>query len=361
MSDLAYWVAFSRVPHVGRARFEQLESWFGSLDRAWHGSASDLRDAGIDARAIAAILDSRPRIDPQHELDRLAQCGITALTWHDDRYPERLKQTYDRPPVLYLRGELSAADAWSVAIVGTRRASSYGKQATEHLVEGLVAAGVTIVSGLARGIDTIAHSSALRAGGRTIGVLPCPVDQVYPVQNARLAEQMITHGALVSDYPLDARMAKEHFWRRNRIVAGMTLGTVVVEAGEESGALITARQALDENREVFAVPGSVFAPFSRGTNTLIARSGAKLVTSVEDILTELNLRVTPQQLEFRAAVTTSETENALLSRLISEPKHIDELSREAGMAVAVASGALAMLELKGLVRQVAAMTYVRAR
>lgn len=361
MSDLAYWVAFSRVPQIGRARFDRLEAWFGTLDAAWGADAGELRAAGLDERAIAAINANRPQIEPERELARLEQAGITALTWHDGRYPDRLKETYDKPPVLYVRGELTSEDAWCIAVVGTRRASSYGRQVTEELVRGLVEARITIVSGLARGIDTIAHTAALRAGGRTIGVLPCPIDQVYPAQNARLAEEMVANGALVSDYPLDARMAKENFWRRNRIVAGMTLGTVVVEAGEESGALITARQALDENREVFAVPGSIFAPFSRGANQLIARSGAKLVTCVEDILTELNLLVTPQQLEFRAAVATSGTEAQILTQLNGEAKHIDEISRETGMPVAVASGALAMLELKGLVRQVAAMTYIRAR
>jgi DNA processing protein len=361
MSDLPYWIAFSRIPSVGRARIERLERFFPSLAEAWRAGASELRAAGLDDKTVEAIVTARPTIAPERELERLERLGITALTWHDPRYPARLKESYDRPPVLYVRGQLTEADEWAIAVVGTRRATAYGRQATEHLVEGLIAYRVTVVSGLARGIDTIAHQAALRAAGRTIAVLPCPVNQIYPAHNARLAEQIVAQGALLSDYPLDTRMTRENFWRRNRIIAGMTLGTVVVEADEDSGALITAQLALDENREVFAVPGSIFAPYSRGTNGLIARSAAKLVTRVEDIVSELHLMLAPQQLAFREALPEDATEAAVLHLLGPEPKHIDELARESGLAVAVVSSALAMLELKGLVRQVAAMSFVRAR
>jgi DNA processing protein len=361
MTDLNYWLAFDRIPSIGRVRFERLERHFGTLAEAWAAPVAELRAAGLDEKAAQAIAAARPRMSPEGEAERLARLGIVALTWNDSRYPSRLKESYDRPPVLYMRGELTDADDWSVAVVGTRKASSYGRQATEHLVEGLVGNRVTVVSGLARGIDAIAHTAALRAGGRTIAVLPCPVDEVYPPQNTRLAEQIREHGALLSDYPPGTRMAKESFWRRNRIVAAMTLGTVVVEAGDESGALITAKLALDENREVFAVPGSIFAPYSRGANALISRSGAKLVTHADDILTELNLMMVPQQLEFRQAMPVDPTEAALLPLLGAEPRHADEISRESGIAIATVSGALAMLELKGMIRQVAAMSYVRTR
>jgi DNA processing protein len=361
MSDLPYWLAFDRIPLIGRMRFEKMERYFGTLAAAWAASAGELRAAGLDERAIEAILAARAGLSPEGEVERLEGLGVTALTWNDPRYPERLRESYDRPPVLYLRGALTEADQWSVAVVGTRRASAYGRQATEHIVEGLVAGRVTIVSGLARGIDTIAHTAALRAGGRTLAVLPCPANEVYPMQNARLAEQIVERGALVSDYPPGIRMTRESFWRRNRIVAYLTLGTVVVEAGDESGALITARLALDENREVFAVPGSIFAPNSRGTNTLIGRSGAKLVAHADDILSELNLLRLPQQLELGEVLPADPTEAALLPLLGAEARHADELSRETGIAIATISGALAMLELKGIIRQVTAMCYVRVR
>ena len=361
MSDLPYWLAFNRVPSIGRVRIERLERHFGTLSEAWSADAGELRAAGVDDKAVQSIVATRPRVSPEDELNRIDRLGITALTWNDPRYPARLKETYDKPPVLYVRGQLADADEWSVAVVGTRNATAYGRQAAEHLVEGLVANRVAIVSGLARGIDTVAHTATMRAGGRTIAVLPCSVDQAYPQQNARLAEQIAEHGALLSEYAPGMRIGRENFWRRNRIVAGMTLGTVVVEAGEQSGALLTARLALEENREVFAVPGSIFAPGCRGTNTLISRSGAKLVSSAEDILVELNLMMAPQQLEFRAILPADPTEAALLPLLGGEPKHIDEISREAGMAVATVSSALAMLELKGMIRQVASMSYVKAR
>ena len=346
MSDTPYWVAFSQVPSIGRVRMERLERHFGTLAEAWTAGAGELRAAGLDDKVVQAILTTRPSIDPEAEAARLEQLSIVPLTWHDPRYPARLKETYDKPPVLYLHGELTEADEWCVAVVGTRKASAYGRQAAEHLVEGLVANRVTVVSGLARGIDSIAHAAALRGGGRTIAVLPSPVDAVYPPQNARLAEQIRERGALMSEYAPGMRLAKESFWRRNRIVAGMTLGTVVVEAGEQSGALLTARLALDENREVFAVPGSIFAPLSRGANALIARSGAKLVTSVEDILTELDLMRAPQQLALREELPADPTESALLPFVGPESKHIDEIARETGMSIATVSGVLAMLELK---------------
>jgi len=359
MSDTPYWVAFSRISTIGRARIERREGAFGSLRDAWSASASALKDAGLDAKAVSAVLAQRPAIDPNAEMERLQRAGIEALTWHDPRYPARLHEAYDRPPVLYLRGELAGADAWCVAVVGTRKATTYGRQATEQIVEGLVRNGVTVVSGLARGIDAIAHQMAMRAGGRTLAVLPCPVNEVYPASHAQLAERVVTQGALLSDYPLGARMQRESFWRRNRIVAGMTLGTVVVEAGDSSGALLTAKLALEENREVFAVPGSLFAPMSRGPNALI-QQGAKLVRNAEDILIELDLMRVPQQLELRQALPADETERTLLALLGPEPVHVDDITRGSTLPVSTVSGALAMLELKGMIRQISGMQYVRS-
>jgi DNA processing protein len=358
MPEIAYWVAFSRIPGIGRVRVERLEQHFGALAQAWAAPESELRDAGLDEKARAVVVAHRPRIDPDTEMERLARLRVEALTWHDARYPARLKETYDRPPVLYLRGDVTEADGWSVAVVGTRKATAYGRQAAEHIVEGLVRAGVTVVSGLARGIDAIAYQAALRAGGRTVAVLPCALDDVYPPMHRRLAEEVAAHGALISEYPIGSRMHRESFWRRNRIVAGMTLGTVVVEAGESSGALLTAKLALEENREVFAVPGSVFAPMSRGPNALI-QDGAKLVRDADDILNELDLMRVPQQLELRQALPVDDTESAVLAALGPEPRHVDEVARTAALSIAAISSALAMLELKGLVRATGPMQYVR--
>jgi DNA processing protein len=359
MDDTKYWVAFNRISPVGRARFERLERHFQSLDRAWEASSADLRDAGIEAKIAGSIVDQRRTISPDAEMERLQRLEIDALTWNDPGYPPRLKQIFDRPPVLYARGKLEAADEWAVGVVGTRRATIYGRQVAQSLAGDLARHQITIVSGLARGIDTVAHQAAIESGGRTIAVLPCPVDQVYPAQNARLAQSIRENGALVSEYPPGLSIHREFFFRRNRIVAGMSLGVLVVEAGKGSGALLTARNALDENREIFAVPGSIFSPLSRGTNELIQQAGAKLVQEARDILTELNLTMVPEQVAVQQELPTDETETALLNCLSAEPAHIDEIGRQARLAPAAVSGALALLELKGLVRQVGGLNFIR--
>lgn len=359
MDDTKYWVAFNRISAVGRVRLERLERHFGSLEQAWRADSSDLRAAGLEEKAVTSIVDQRRSISPDAEMERLQRLGIAALTWNDRRYPPRLKEIYERPPVLYVRGTIQEQDEWCVGVVGTRRATAYGRQAAEMLAGDLARQQVTIVSGLARGIDTAAHQAALKAGGRTIAVLPCSVDQVYPTQNAGLAQSIRECGALVSEYPPGLPIHREFFFRRNRIVAGMSLGVLVVEAGDHSGALLTARNALDENREVFAVPGSIFSPYSRGTNELIQQSGAKLVRDARDILTELNLTMVSEQVAVQQALPADESELALLSYLSAEPSHIDDIGRQAQLAPAVVSGALALLELKGLVRQVGGLNFIR--
>ena len=358
--ELRYWVAFARVPGVGRARVEALERYFGSLAAAWEAPASRLKDAGLDDRSIRSLLQRRATVDPQRELDGLEAMGARALTWHDAQYPPRLKEVYDRPPVLFVLGDLRPEDERSVAVVGTRRPTAYGRQVAHQLAYDLAGAGVTVVSGLARGVDAAAHRAALEAGGRTIAVLGCGLDVVYPREHADLARRVARHGALVTEHPLGTRPDARNFPRRNRIMSGMTLGTVVVEAGEASGALITARHALEQDREVFAVPGSVFSPVSRGTNRLI-QEGAKLVIDYKDVLEELNLSSVGQQLELRALFPVDEGEAEVLRYVTFDPIHIDEVVRSSGKDIAQVSSALALMELKGLVKQVGSMHYVRLR
>jgi DNA processing protein len=360
-SELQYWVAFGRVPQIGRARFSLLESHFGSLEDAWKASPAALQSAGLTGPALSALLAARDGISPEAEVDKLDQLGVAALTWNDDRYPSRLKEIFDRPPVLYVRGQLTANDEWAVSLVGTRRATAYGRQAAEELATGLAANGITVVSGLARGIDSIGHKAALAAGGRTVAALACGLDMVYPPENLRLAQEMMERGALVSDYPIGTQPKSEYFPRRNRIMVGMSLGVLVVEGDLKSGALITARQAIDENREVFAVPGSIYSPTYRGTNWMIQHGQAKLVTRVEDVLEELNLTMAGHQMEAKELLPADETEASLLRLLSAEPIHIDDVRRESKLAIEVVSSALALLELKGMVRQVGNMSYVRAR
>ncbi len=359
--ELKYWVAFSRIPRIGAVRGGLLDDYFGSMQAAWHAGPAQLAAAGLDRSTVTSIVNERPKIDPDAEVERLRRAGVRAYTWRDDAYPVRLREIDDKPPVLYVRGELLPEDEWALAIVGTRRATPYGRQAAEQFAAELARQRITVVSGLARGIDAVAHRAALAAGGRTIAIEACGLDIVYPPEHAKLALEIAQHGALLSDYPLGTQPRSEYFPRRNRILSGISLGVLVVEGDVDSGALITARIALDQSREVFAVPGSIYSPTYRGANQLIRDANAKLVSRTEDILEELNLTMTTQQLALRDVLPADPTEAALLRVLSNQPIHIDEVQRASGLPTATVAGALAMLELKGLVRQIGPMSFIRAR
>jgi DNA processing protein len=358
--ELQYWVGFNIIPGIGRVKFSQLEEHFGKLENAWKAGRSELAQAGLDSHTIKVIETNRPQIDLNSEMEKLQKSGTKAINYHDTEYPSRLKEIYDYPPIIYIKGELKPQDEWSIAVVGTRRATVYGRQVAEELAEDLAQSNITVVSGLARGIDTIAHNSTLKAGGRTVAIFACGLDTVYPAENLNLAQNIIKQGALISEYPLGAKPRPDNFPRRNRIMSGMSLGVLVVEADESSGAIITAHMALEQNREVFAIPGSILSPMSRGTNTLI-QEGAKLVRSCTDILEELNLTVNVHQMEMKETTPTSDTEALLLKQLGAEPTHIDEVCRNSGLPISSVSSNLAIMELKGLVRQVSTMNYVLAR
>ncbi|MDO8687563.1 MAG: DNA-processing protein DprA, partial [Dehalococcoidales bacterium] len=281
--NLKYWVGFSLIPGIGRVRLTQLENHFGNLVDAWKATPAELKQSGLDEGSIRAVISCRTKISLEAELEKLDRYGVKVLTYHDPDYPSRLKEIYDHPPVLYLRGSLLPEDEWCLSVVGTRRATVYGRQVTEEIVTDLARNKITIVSGLAKGIDTVAHHSALEAGGRTLAVFGCGLDTVYPSENAELARRIMQQGAIISEYPLGTKPKPEHFPRRNRIMSGLSLGVLVIEAGDTSGAMITAHLALEQNREVFAIPGSILSPASQGTNHLI-QEGAKLVTDYTDIL-----------------------------------------------------------------------------
>lgn len=360
VDELKYWVAFSGIPGIGRVRIAQLREHFGSLQDAWKAPEGKLKRAGLDLRSIDALVTLRPRISPDAEMEKLDRHRVNVLVCDDPNYPSRLKEIYDHPSVLYVRGNLPAEDEACLAIVGTRRPTVYGRQVTEEIVADLARSKITIVSGLARGIDSVAHRAALDAGGKTVAVFGSGLDIVYPGENAKLAQAIIEHGALVSEYPLGVKPKAENFPLRNRIMSGLSLGVLVVEAGERSGALITAHQAVEQNREVFAIPGSILSPASQGTNRLI-QEGAKLVRSYTDILQELNLTIVVQQAEIEQFAPANEIESAILKQLSSEPNHIDEICRCSGLTMPEVSSTLAMLELKGVARQVGRMNYVLAR
>lgn len=358
--ELKYWIGFTMVPGVGPARLGLLLQAFGSLEAAWNAPAVGLKAAGLDSRTLASLEKRRASLNLDAELDKLDRAGVRALCWDDESYPALLREIDDPPPVIYVRGDLLPQDRTAVAVVGTRKASVYGREATNRLVTDLAHNGVTVVSGLARGIDTAAHKAALEAGGRTIAILACGLDMVYPAENATLAREVARHGALISEHPLGVKPEASHFPRRNRIMSGLSLGVLVVEASLDSGSHITVRCALEQNREVFAVPGSIFAPGSQGTHRWI-REGAKLVTRAEDILEELNVAAMGQQLQLQDSLPVTPSEAAILRCLSAEPEHVDVLRRRAELPIAEVSSALTMMELKGLVRHVGGMNYVATR
>lgn len=360
VDELQYWIAFSGIPGIGRVRIAQLKAYFGNLQDAWKASEGKLRQAGLDLRSIEALVTLRPKISLDDEIEKLERHKIKALICEDPEYPAWLKEIHDYPPVLYVKGNLPSKNEPCLAVVGTRRPTTYGRQVTEEIVADLVQNKVSIVSGLARGIDSIAHRTVLDANGKTIAVFASGLDIVYPRENTRLAQAIVEHGALVSEYPLGTRPRPENFPLRNRIMSGLSLGVLAVEAGERSGALITTYQALEQNREVFAIPGSIFSPSSKGTNRLI-QEGAKLVCDCADILEELNLTMVTQQLEMSEFSSANEIESVILQQLTFEPNHIDEICRRSGSTTSEVSGALAMLELKGIAKQVGNMSYVLAR
>jgi DNA processing protein len=357
---LEYWVGFSRVPGIGPIRLRALLDHFGGVREAWGASTATLRALGYDRRTIESFVAVRGKLDLSAELERVVQLGIKVLTWDSPDYPSLLMNIPDPPPVLYVKGELLPRDEWALAVVGTRRSTVYGREATRALVSGLAAGGVTIVSGLARGIDTHAHEIALDAGGRTIAVLGSSVDIIYPAQNHKLAQRIMEGGALVSEYPLGTKPEGGNFPRRNRIISGLSLGVMVVEGSKRSGAMITADYAAEQGREIFAVPGNILSPNSAGPNQLI-QQGAKLVATIGDVLEELNLTMVAEQAEAREIIADNETEATLLRHLSSEPIHVDELGRAAGLPINEVASTLTLMELKGKVRQVGMMNYVIAR
>ena len=379
MDDLKYWVALSCIPQLGAARFRRLESYFGSMENAWEADLRLLREAGLDSRTASEVVAGTRRMDPDDVMSPLVQAGVSVTTWNQEDYPPRLKEISDPPPVLYYRGEIRPEDEWSVAIVGTRRPTGYGRKAAAALSRDLASAGITVVSGLALGIDGVAHRAALECSGRTIAVVAGGLDSVYPKEHADLFEMIQGKGAVVSEHAMGVRPDARNFPRRNRLISGMSLGTVVVEAAEGSGTRWTVYQALEQNREVFCVPGDIFSPASRFTNRMI-QEGAKLVADYTDILEELNLPDTSSSgRESRAGNTVfseegkehgnsqdveiveiDEAEAGLLLHLSAEPVHVDDLCRESGLPIASITSMLTLMELKGMVEQVGSMHFVKA-
>ncbi len=351
-----------QTPGIGSARIRALVSHFRTAQSAMSASLPELCQVpGIDRTLAENILHEDSADFAHRQLEMLARTPAQVLTFWDRLYPALLKKIPDPPILLFSRGKLQAGDQNALAIVGTRGPTQYGKMATERLAMELSAHGFAIVSGLARGVDTIAHRTALKHGGRTIAILGSGLDVFYPPENEKLFHEICESGAILTEYPFGAKPDAVNFPRRNRIISGMALGVLVIEAGLESGAMITAHLALDQNREVFAVPGSIFNPKSAGPHQLI-QEGAKLVHCIDDIVVELHAQLNlfeASELEAKAPIELDEPSRKVFDALSSEARHIDELTRQLQMNLTQLMAILLDLEFKDLIKQLPGKLFVK--
>ena len=375
-SDIEKWLKLIRADGVGPVTFAKFIRHFGSPDRALGASVSELAKVdGIGLKTAERIAATRDKFDSADELALAEKLGVYLVTLEDNRYPPVLKQIYDPPPVLYVKGTLTRQDNLAISIVGSRRCSLYGQEQSTRFAHFLASAGFTICSGMARGIDTLAHQGALAAAGRTIAVQGCGLANIFPPENKKLFELIAESGACISELPLRYEPLAENFPPRNRIIAGLSLGTIVIEAGLNSGALITAKAALDYNREVMAVPGKIDSPLSQGAHKLL-KEGARLIESVGDVMEALGY--IGDQLEPHASraaadaaaqaeaplfdvklLKLSADEQAIHNCLDKEPKHVEQVIADTELTPGGVSAALISLRLKGLIKQLPGSMFVK--
>lgn len=363
MEERYCWLAFSAFPGVGPVRFALLLSHFGNAKKAWDASTSDLLRINFGEVLTAKFDKFRREFSVEGYAKKLKEKEVSFLILSDEKYPKLLREIPDPPFVLYVKGKSSPTPRWdiskSIAVVGTRKVTNYGREVTRFLVAELVSAGLTIVSGLAIGVDSVAHEAAIEAGGRTIAVLGCGVDCCYPRVNQNLYDKIISgSGVVISEMPLSHWANKGLFPARNRIVSGLSLGTLVVEGAQDSGALITARLAAEQGREVFAVPGPITSTYSQAPSLLI-KKGAKMVTNAGDILEELNIKSTKSIKGIKSFTGTVEEEK-ILSILGEDELHFDEIVRQSQMETAKIGSLLSIMEIKGIVRNVGNNNYAIA-
>jgi len=358
---IKYTVALNHFPKFGPVRFKRLAHYFPSPKEAFFASAKELMAAGLEENIAHEFQAARLNINPDAIMERMEKEGVKTILLDDANYSNRLLKIYNPPPIIYYKGE-AKADELCLGVVGTRKFSPYGKQTTEQIVKELTRNNLTIASGLALGIDALAHFATLEAGGRTIAVLGSGLDRqnIYPASNRYLAEKIIAEGGqLISEYPCGTQPLRYHFPQRNRIVSGLCVGILVIEAAEKSGAIITSKIALEQNREVFAVPGSIFSTVSVGTNQLI-KEGAIPVTCANDVLTALDLSAATFYIENKKIIPETDEEKTILSFLNLEARHIDELARLTKLQTSALSSTLMIMEMKGMVRNLGGMQYVLA-
>jgi len=355
-----YWVAFTKIYSVGPKKFKRLHEHFGSMKTAWNASYNELLRAGLIPKDVQTVLTERKNINPDTVLEEIERLNIFIIDITDTRYPSLLKEIYAPPQILYVLGSLPQDKYTHISVVWTRKTSAYGRQITPMLVSELSQVGFTIVSGLALGIDALAHQAALTNDAQTIAVLGCGLDVIYPVSNRRLALDMIAHGgAIISEYPIGTKPLKQHFPARNRIISGLSRGVVVIEGSTDSGSLITASCALEQNREIFAVPGNISNTTSQGPNKLL-KMGATVVTSAQDILDVLHVSK-PLCSKKTLSVPATGEEKLILETLSATPLHIDEIIRACKLNTSTINKVLTMLELKGNITNTGNNQYIRLR
>jgi DNA processing protein len=360
MESKKYLNALNKINGVGPQNLRLLLNYFQEPAKIWTAGAAELKASGVGEALSEKIVKERAGIDPEAEWEKLQQENIRMITWDDQAYPRPLKEIPSAPYIIYMKGEIDLNAAPMISIVGSRKYTNYGAQVAHAFAKDLAAAGLTVVSGMAIGIDAIAHRGALDGGGQTIAVLGGSLDDehIYPRVNFNLSREIMENGALISDFPVETPAGiPGNFPARNRLIAGLSLGTLVIEAGEKSGTLITSGLALEFNRAVFAVPGSIFSPQSFGTNELIKR-GAKVVTSVKDILEELDLATGREKAPVLAKIPDTAEEKILLKILSVDPLHIDKISKLAKLDTSVVSSSLAMMEIKGWVKNIGGQNYI---
>jgi DNA processing protein len=360
MNPVKYLNALNIISGVGPQKMKMLLAYFSDPETAWKADFSELRAAKIGEKLAERIIGERGSINPDEEWEKLEKENIKIITPDLPDYPDLLKEISNPPYLLYAKGKTDFINsAPLISIVGSRKYTSYGSQATQNFSRDLAGAGFIVVSGMALGIDTFAHRGALAASGKTVAVLGNGLDDksIYPRNNFNLSRVIAENGTLLSEYPIGTQAGILTFPARNRIVAGLSLGTLIVEAGEKSGALITAQMALDSNREVFSVPGSIFSPQSFGTNNLI-KKGARIVASLKDILEEFDLSISKEPEKNILKIPDSENEKILLAILSSDPIHIDNISKLSRLGTAEASATLSMMEIKGWAKNIGGQNYI---
>lgn len=358
--ELKYWLWWNRVPGVGPARFYKLLETFGTMEAAWKAPLQELKPV-LGEKILFNRQETKNGWDPELEMAKIERYQYRVYCHADSSYPAMLKKISDPPPVLYARGKFEYGDDVAVAIIGTRNPTPLGGHTARELAANLSRQGLTIVSGMARGIDSEGHRGALNAGGRTVAVLGSGIDVPYPPENETLLEEIVSHGVVVSEFPLGTEPYAKNFPARNRIISGLSSGVIVVEAAQDSGSLITAGFALEQGREVFAVPGNIANESSRGPHKLI-KQGAKLIESYLDVLTELAIPyIAASETDSIAVDSLNDIERKVMAVVTREPLHIDQILRRSTLATAQVSSVLVQLELKGAIKRFPGQLYVRLR